>query len=195
MAHTSPFDGLSQAQLRELLLRLRLYAQWKVRAASHRDTALDPQDLALKAVADTLDGTRRLNRERFDLLKHLTNCIDSYVSHRYASAAVRREAAGEESMDLAERTAGSAPGPEEQLSLESEVRDLCAWIARHHPRLEDLLRLVVEQGFSLSDRRGVALALGLDPNESAQMQKAYRQINALKDAVSRWREARGEAAP
>jgi len=191
----TPFAALDPQQLRELLLRLRLYAQWKVRAASHRDPALDPQDLALKAVADTLDGSRRFDPGRVDLLRHLTGCIDSYVSHRLASAAVRRESPAHESAALAERMPGDGAGPEEQAALASEVQELCAWVARSHPRLEALLRLVVEEGYSLADRREVARALGLDPDVPAQMQQVYRRINALQDAVAHWRRARGEAAP
>lgn len=190
MSDASPFDPLDRTQLRELLLRLRLYAQWKVRAASHRDFALDPQDLALKAVADTLDGTRRWNRERFDLLKHLTNCVDSYVSHRFASAPARREDRARMAPEHAETVASAEPGPEEQVALEREVRDLCVWVREHHPRLEPILRLVVEEGMSLADRAAVARGLGLDPEVSAQMQRAYRQINGLKDAVASWQAER-----
>ena len=43
---------------------------------------------------------------------------------------------------------------------------------------------------SLSDRAAVARGLGLDPDVSAEMQRAYRQINGLKEAVSRWQAAR-----
>ncbi len=193
MPAAAPFQDLSRDQMRELLLRLRLYAQWKVRATCHRDPSLDPQDLALKAIADTLDGTRRWNRERFDLLRHLTNCVDSYVSHGHASARARHEDARHDGAALADAAPSPDPGPEEHLSLDREVRDLCAWVATHHPRLEALLRLVVEEGMSLADRQAVARALGLDPQASDQMQRAYRQINALKSAVAQWRAARGEA--
>jgi hypothetical protein len=187
MPVATPFDDLDREQMRELLLRLRLYAQWKVRAASHRDPELDPQDLALKAIADTLDGTRNWNRERFELLKHLTNCIDSYVGHRYASAVTRRTSATVESTDVAAQLVSEEPGPAQRLSADRDVMALHMWIAEHHPRLLDLLRLVVDEGMSLADRRDVALGLGLDPDESAQMQRAYRQITALKSAVSEWR--------
>jgi hypothetical protein len=187
MPEATPFEDLDREQMRELLLRLRLYAQWKVRAASHRDPELDPQDLALKAIADTLDGTRQWNRDRFELLKHLTNCIDSYVSHRYASAANRRTSAAAESSEVAAQLASDEPGPAQQLSADRDVIALRTWIADHHPRLQDLLRLVVDEGMSLADRRDVALGLGLDPDENAQMQRVYRQITALKSAVSEWR--------
>ncbi len=193
MPGAAPFHDLSQDELRELLLRIRLYAQWKVRAASHRDATLDPQDLALREVADTLDGTRRFNAERFDLLRHLTNCIDSYVSHRYASAEVRREAPRVDGARAVEQVAAADGDPEAELSLEHDVRELRDWVARNHPRLETLLALVVERGFSLADRREVAIALGADPEVSAQMQRVYRQINALRDAVSEWQQGRGEA--
>lgn len=187
MPVATPFEDLDREQMRELLLRLRLYAQWKVRAASHRDPELDPQDLALKAIADTLDGTRYWNRDRFEFLKHLTNCIDSYVSHRYASAANRRTSAAAESNEVAAQRASDEPGPAQQLSADRDVMALRTWIADHYPRLEDLLRLVVDEGMSLADRRDVALGLGLDPDESAQMQRVYRQITALKSAVNEWR--------
>lgn len=190
MPTVTPFDKLSREQMRELLLRLRLYAQWKVRAASHRDTELDPQDLALKAITDTLDGTRHWNCKRFELLKHLTNCVDSYVSHRYASAAARRTSAVHESNEVAQLLVSEDAGPAQQLSADREVSALCRWVAQHHPRLVELLRLVVEEGTSLADRRDVALGLGLDPDESAQMQRAYRQIAALKAAVGEWRTQR-----
>ena len=186
MPVVTPFGELSHEQMRELLLRLRLYAQWKVRAVNHRDPELDPQDLALKSIADTLDGTRRWNRERFELLKHLTNCVDSYVSHRYASAAAKRTSSAHESSEVAEQMASEEPGPAQQLAADREVSELCNWIARFHPRSRKLLGLVVEEGMSLADRRDVAIALGLDPDESAQMQRAYRQITALKSAVSEW---------
>jgi hypothetical protein len=192
MAAETPFDSLTREQMRELLLRVRLYAQWKVRAVSHRDAELDPQDLALKAIADTLDRTRRWNRERFELLKHLTNCIDSYVSHRYASASVKHTSTTHESSELAEHTVSNDDGPEQQLSADRDVSELRGWIAQHHPPLQELLRLVIEEGMSLGDRRDVALGLGLDPDQSAQMQRVYRQINALKMAVGQWREQRRE---
>ena len=182
-----PFEDLDREQMRELLLRLRLYAQWKVRAASHRDPELDPQDLALKAIADTLDGTRHWNQERFELLKHLTNCIDSFVSHRYASAENRRTNTAAESSEVAVQLASDEPGPAQLLSADRDVVALRTWIADQHPRLEELLRLVVDEGMSLADRRDVALGLGLDPDESAQMQRVYRQITALKSAVDEWR--------
>ena len=186
MAVATPFDALSREQMRELLLRLRLYAQWKVRAASHRDPELDPQDLALKAIADTLDGTRQWNHERFDLLKHLTNCIDSFVSHRYASVPVRQTSTAHESSDLAQYSVSDEAGPEQQLSADREVNALRQWVLQHHPSLQELLTLVTEHGMSLADRRDVALGLGLDPNDSAQMQRAYRQINSLQLAVGEW---------
>lgn len=193
MPPESPFTELSPEALRALLLRLRLYAQWKVRGGASRAVELDPENLALRAVEQTLDGTRRWNRERFELLKHLTNCIDSYVSHHFEALARRAE------MQLVDADVEGRPAdgddPEALVSADREVADLRGFIRRHHPQLEPLLAMVVDHGLSLSDRADAARSLGLDPGDSAQMQRAYRSINRLKQAVLDWQRQRGEDAP
>lgn len=186
------FSDLDPQQLRGLLMRIRLYAEWKVRARAHRSPELDPEDLALRAIEQTLSGERQWNRARFALLKHLTNCIDSYVSHHYASARRRHLELVRSDADALEQVASRERDPEAETGLDREVAALERYVREHHPRLEPLLALVVEHGVSLSDRAEVARRLGLDPSDSAQMQRAYRAINALKQAVMGWqREARG----
>lgn len=182
------FSDLSEQELRSLLLRVRLYAEWKVRARAHRSIDLDPEDLALRAVEQTLSGVRHWNRERFALLKHLTNCIDSYVSHHFASARGRHLALVQRDPESLDGVASAEPDPEQLIGLDSEVAALDHYIGERHPRLRPLFRLVV-QGLSLADRSEVARQLGLDPNDSAQMQRAYRAINGLKQAVEGWQRA------
>lgn len=188
----NPFADLTAAQIRALLLRLRLYAEWKVRGGASRAVELDAENLSLKAIEQTLDGTRRWNSERFDLLKHLSNCIDSYVSHHF-EALSRRPRALDAEEELA-RLPAAVHTPEEAVTLDRDVADLRGYIQREHPHLRPLLDLVVEQELSLSDRADAARGMGLDPEDSAQMQRAYRAINALKKAVLRWRDA-GENGP
>jgi hypothetical protein len=190
MSPDPPFVGLSATELRSLLLRLRLYAQWKVRGDASRAVELDPENLALRAVEQTLDGTRRWNRARFDLLKHLTNCIDSYVSHHFESLARRPPLTAVEG-DLATGGDAQPSGPEELVSAARDVADLRGFIQRHHPQLAPLLAMVIDRGLSLSDRADAARCLGLDPGDSAQMQRAYRSINRLKQAVLEWRDRGG----
>ncbi|MGI9334990.1 MAG: hypothetical protein ACR2RL_17730 [Gammaproteobacteria bacterium] len=185
-AGASVFGALEGDALEALLLKLRLYADLKVGSRAHRDPGLDPHDLSLRAIEDTLTGKRVFNAGRFELLKHLTNCVDSYISHHRASKPRRRFEAMRADEALAHNQPSAEPTPEQHWSADRATLDLAAYIRRRHPRLVRLFQLVVERGLSLSERRDVAEALGLDPGVSADMQRAYRQINALQAAVRDW---------
>jgi hypothetical protein len=195
MPEDHPFAALSPEQIRGVLLRLRLYAQWKVRGNVSRAVELDPENLALRAVEQTLDGSRAWNSQRFDLLKHLCNCVDSYVSHHFEALARRPMVVSDEGLENLAAPGAQGASPEELLEQDAEVADLGGFIRREHPRLVPLLNLVVEKGISLADRADAARGLGLDPADPAQMQRAYRAINALKKAVLRWQLGRKGAAP
>ena len=180
------FGALDGDALESLLLKLRLYADWKVGARSHRDPGLDPHDLSLRAIEDTLTSRRVFNAGRFELLKHLTNCVDSYVSHHRSSQPRRRFEAMRVDEAEADRQPSAEPTPEQHWTADRATLDLAAYLRRLHPKLMNLFQVVVERGLSLTERRDVAKALGLDPSVSADMQRAYRQINALQAAVRDW---------
>ena len=191
-AGTDLFDSLDDRALEELLLKLRLYAQWKVGARDHRDPELDPHDLSLRAIEDTISGQRRYNADKHVPLQHLTNCVDSYVSHHRASKPRQRFEAMRADEAEAERQPSREPTPEQVWTADRATLDLAAYIRRRHPKLVRLFVLVVERGLKLTHRKEVAVALGLDPAVSADMQRAYRQINALQSAVREWQSNPGE---
>jgi hypothetical protein len=70
-----------EALTRPALLRLKQYAEWRIRGLGRAALQRDWEELLREAISDTYEGRRRWNRESVDFPRHLTSAMRSISSH------------------------------------------------------------------------------------------------------------------
>ena len=75
---------LDDVALRRLMIKTLAYAVWKLGSRSDSGPQMSGEDLAMKAITDTLAGQRNWNTTQ-TLEYHLRGCINSYISHYFDS--------------------------------------------------------------------------------------------------------------
>ena len=196
-AERSSLDRSNDAELRRqltetLFLQIGKYAAVILgnRVGSDPDTC--PEDLAMRAIADTLDGIRNWNPEKTTLKIYFRGCVKSYISHYFESLAYKRRHDVRESDGLTHKS-GYSNGAE-SLPVDHTTPEELAIVQQ---TLEAIDRLVFEQGAPelirmwelvwkehlnlKDDRLELCEALGLDPAvEGPDYQKFNRLRNCLK---------------
>jgi hypothetical protein len=183
----APILQLSDLELSEAVARAMTYAAWKVRAQEHPDPKLDARNLVQDAVTDTLSGKRVWNKGTRTFYEHLKGSIDSYVYHHYKSVGYRYQQLRKHDFNPEEVDASTATPELEAMGMDAQ-RTLREFATDEEPTLAPLLDIVFLEGIPLTETKSIARRLGFDPENSAEMQKVYRWIRALKKLCERWEE-------
>ena len=205
-AERSSLDRSNDAEFRRQLtetLRLQIIKYAAVilgnRVGSHPDTC--PDDLAHRAIADPLDGTRNWNPEKTSAKNYLRGCVKSYISHHFDSLAHKRRADmrqpdprttshenGYSNGASIQNGAGSLPvdhtTPEELAIVQQTLEAIDRLVLEQGvPELIRMWELVWKEHLNLKDDRlELCEALGLDPAvEGPDYQKFNRLRNDLKE--------------
>ena len=161
------------------------------RVGSDPDTC--PDDLAHRAIADTLNSTRNWNPEKTSAKNHLRGCVKSYISHYFESLAYKRRHDVREPDGLTHESgysngAESLPvdhtTPEELAIVQQTLEAIDRLVLEQGaPELIRMWELVWKQHLNLKhDRFELCVALGLDPAVGgADYQKFNRLRNDLKE--------------
>ena len=184
--------ALPSVEIEDALKRATLYAAAKLRRPTHAEPALDPANLALAALEDTLAGRRRWRPDSRSLLRHLAMTIDSRMSHFFASPRFTRLRAADADDAREAALPARAAAPEDEVAVDQAVAALERFVAGRSPALSPLLRLVTREGLALSETDEVMRALGQDPGMDADRQRVYRQIRALRAVTAEWRTGSAE---
>ena len=161
------------------------------RVGSDPDTC--PDDLAHRAIADTLNSTRNWNPEKTSAKNHLRGCVKSYISHYFESLAYKRRHDVREPDGLTHESgysngAGSLPvdhtTPEELAIVQQTLEAIDRLVLEQGaPELVRMWELVWKEHLNLKhDRFELCEALGLDPAvKGPDYQKFNRLRNDLKE--------------
>ena len=166
------------------------------RVGSDPDTS--PEDLAIRAIVDTMDGTRNWKPEKASLKTHLRGCVKSYISHYFDS---RKGHGGEclldgrtSSQESCYSNDDSVPNgnetrlvdyatPEEFVMAQETLDEIDSLVLEQgEPRLIRMWELVWKEHLNLKDDR-VELCKGLDLDPAVggpDYQKFIRLRNRLK---------------
>ena len=197
-AERSSLDGSNDAELRRqltetLILQIIKYAAVILGSRVGSDPDTCPEDLAMRAIADTLYGIRNWNPEKTSAKNHLRGCVKSYISHYFASLPYKRRHDVREPDGLTHES-GYANGveslpvdhttPEELVIVQQTLEAIDRLVLEQGaPELIRMWELVWKEHLNLKDDRfELCEALGLDPAVGGpDYQKFNRLRNDLKE--------------
>lgn len=155
-------EGLQDADYTKLMLIAMSFTKARLRGS-----VVEPEDLVQDAIAKTLDGRRKWNRN-VSIIKHLDRVMESDSGHE-AEKRVARDLRLLPEDDAAE-PAAKQPRPEARLTALDELEGLLALFADDQPVL-DLLRLKGD-GLSASE---IQRELGMGKTQYDTVTKRIRR--------------------
>jgi hypothetical protein len=181
-------NSLSDADL----IRLRKYAQWRMRALGHQAAGRECDDLLQEAITSTLIENRRWTPEKVDFYHHLVGAMRSIASAwsmRATTEARIPVAEAEEDEDGSPRTfipfhniPAREPNPEKQLEAKQTIRAVMDCFRDDHTAQQILT------GFmdGLKGREIMAV-LGMRPIEyDTARRRIHRRLRKLFDPRTEW---------
>ena len=192
---------LDDVALRRLLTKTLAYAAWKLGGRSGSGAEMGAEDLAMRAITDTLEGKRNWNATHTPLEYHLRGCINSYISHYFDSLQGRRSVDVEKCSQRSashenDHTNGASMDSGPEIWLRDDVTPEAHLEARQtmdgisasirddgDPKLIEMWELVWKGHLNLQvDRVEISERLGIDVTVgSAGYQRFNRLRNRLKE--------------
>ena len=203
--HQSKDEALCRMFTDSLLLQTLAHANRKLGSRRGSGPEMSADDLAMRAITDTLEGKRNWNATHTSLKNHLRGCINSYISHYFDSLQGRRtvdlgslrQKAGKYGSDH-----GDSPSlvtdpeawlrddvtPEEHVEAMQTIDAINQSIRMEgDPKLIAMWELVWREHLNLKyDRVEICERLGIDVNVGgAEYQRFNRLRNRLKEIIER----------
>ena len=190
---------LDDVALRRLMTKTLAYAAWKLGGRAGSGAEMGAEDLAMRAVTDTLEGRRNWNATHTPLEYHLRGCINSYISHYFDSLQGRRSVDVEKSSQRSvshenDHTNGASMEggaeawlrddvrPEDHLEARQTMDAISASIRDDgDPKLIAMWELVWKEHLNLQvDRVEISERLGIDVTVGSA---GYQTFNKLRNRL------------